>query len=514
MTELFDTLIVGAGSAGAVLAARLSEDPGRTVCVVEAGPDYATVDELPDRVRTLQVLGRPFGGAPIRSHEWGYTGRGSAVFDGMLVPRGRVVGGSSSINGTVLLRALRADLDSWAAMGNDGWDYAACEPYFRKLEADRDFPDALHGSDGPIPVTRAARADWVPVSQAFHEACTELGFADCPDMNRADARGVGPIPCNFEAGVRHSTAIGYLMPARTRPNLRILSDALVTRLRFDGLRARGIDVVRDGEQHTLEANEVILSAGGIGSPHLLMLSGVGPADQLRALGITPLADLPGVGQHVRDHPFVATVWAWQDGVATPDPPSGLGWQLQLRTSVPGSTREDDAWITMITRTGPPRWQRGFSMPCSLMYATSQGAVTLRTADPLEAPSIDFNYCSDPGDTERLSAIARLAVEIGSHAAFDRLRLELVEPAADVLADPRAMEQWVLRTASTGHHISCTCRMGAASDPLAVVDSGGRVYGVEGLRVIDASIMPDCPRVNLNATVIMLAEKLADALRGA
>jgi choline dehydrogenase len=508
----YDTIIVGAGSAGAILATRLTEDAGRTVCLIEAGPDYTAVDQLPDRVRRMQSTSRMFGAKPIRSHEWGYSARATDEQLDMPVPRGRVIGGSSSINGTVLLRALRADLDNWAAMGNSGWDYASCAPYFRKLETDRDFPDALHGVDGPIPVSRAARADWVPVSKAFHAACVEMGHADCPDMNLPDARGVGPIPTNFADGTRYSTAVGYLMPSRPRANLTVLADTLATRIRFDGHRASGVEIVRAGQVSVLESEQVIVAAGAIGSPRLLMLSGIGPADRLHGLGIEPLVDLPGVGQHMRDHPYAVTLWNWQEGLSMPEPPTGLGWQIQLRTTAPGSPRRDDAWITMLTRSGMLGSRSGFAMPASLMYAASQGELTLTSADPTAPPKLDFRYFSDPTDLDHICAIVRLAVEIGSHAAFDAVRHSLAEPGVEVLESQSTLEEWVKRTVNTGHHVSCTCRMGSPADPTSVVDTGGRVHGLEGLRVIDASILPDCPSVNLNATVMMVAEKLADQLR--
>jgi choline dehydrogenase len=324
-------------------------------------------------------------------------------------------------------------------------------------------------------------------------------------MNRPDARGVGPIPVNYREGLRHSTAIAYLIPSRPRANLDVLGDTVATGIRVRGRRAEAISVLGENGPEEISGDEVILSAGAIGSPHLLMLSGIGPADELRALGISPVVDLPGVGQHVLDHPYVMTVWEAAEPIAT-FPHPGLPWQTQLRCTAPGSDSPDDGWLTMIMSTARDAdGGRGFRIPSSLMYEQSRGEVRLRSADPSVAPWIDFGYLAEPSDLTRLRNLARLAIAIGSDAAFDGLRVRLCDPTPVDLASDAAFDDWIMRTIGTGHHISCTCRMGA------VVDQSGRVYGTDNLRVIDASIMPECPGVNLNATVIMMAEKLADAI---
>jgi choline dehydrogenase len=324
-------------------------------------------------------------------------------------------------------------------------------------------------------------------------------------MNRPDARGVGPLPTNFRGGIRHSSAIGYLMPSRPRADLAVVADTRVTRLTVTGSRVSGV-LCACGE--TIEADEVILSAGAIGSPHLLMLSGIGPAAQLEGAGISVVLDVPGVGQHVRDHPYVVTVWdTFEPGGL--DPVTGLPWQVDVRSS---AGLPDDGWSTMIMSTPFAKdGGRGFTIPCSLMYAKSRGELRLTSADSSVPLTIDFKYLSDPSDLERLRTIARLALEIGNHPAFDPVRAGLRSPLPEDLASDASFDEWIMRSITTGHHISCTCRMGPSTDSLAVVDEAGRVYGIDNLRVIDASIMPDCPSVNLNATVMMMAEKLADSL---
>jgi choline dehydrogenase len=508
MRRRYDALIVGAGSAGAVLAARLTEDADRSVCLIEAGPDFEQLDALPPHIRGFNFSERPYAAPRDVEYEWQYVGRGTDRAPQIQVPRGRVIGGSSSINGAVFLRALRSDLDNWAALGNPAWSYERCLPYYRKLESDCDFSDEWHGRAGPIPVSRAAEADWLPPSRAFFEACTELGFDFAPDMNRPYARGVGPLPTNFRDGIRHSSAVGYLLPTRQRPNLDVVSDALATRVVTSGRRASAIEFIYSNQVQSIEADEVILSAGAIGSPHLLMLSGIGPTDQLEAAGVRPVLDLLGVGQHVRDHPYVLTVWdTFEPGGL--DRVTGLPWQVDVRST---AGLPDDGWSTMIMSTlrGPDEGY-GFTIPCSLMYARSIGELRLRGADPSVAPELDFKYLSDPSDLERLRWIARLALEIGHHPAFDAIRSGLRYPASNELATDASFDDWIARTITTGHHISCTCRMGPPTDHLAVVDQDGRVHGMENLRVIDASIMPDCPSVNLNATVMMMAEKLAPTI---
>jgi choline dehydrogenase len=514
LVERYDTAIVGAGSAGAILAARLTEDGARTVCLIEAGPDHADLAAMPDELRTASMIDERH--AP---YLWHHTARATPLRPALAVPSGRVVGGSSAINTTVFLWALRPDLDAWAEVAGSSWSYEACVPYFQRIESDLDFPDGTHGTTGPVPVERPARSTWSKAAAAYHELCVSLGHPECPDLNAPDAVGVGPVPFNKRDGVRMSTAVAYLAPARTRPNLTILARSCARRVVCDGTRAVAVEVATEAGPLVVEAGEIVLSAGAIASPQLLMLSGIGPAEDVARAGITPIADLRCVGGNLRNHPLCATAWSIAPTYGEPEL-LGIPWQTQLRTTAPGSTDREDACLGMavlgarpvataapVTATSEPK----LGISALLMHAASSGTVRLASADPDIQPEIDLNYLAEPSDLERMRAMVRLAVELGRHSRLDGLRGELLAPTPADLATDAALDEWMLRNVLTSHHPAGTCRMG--SDDGSVVDDQGRVHGFEGLRVVDASIMPDCPRVNVNATTMMVAEKIADAMRG-
>lgn len=510
LTRHFDTVIVGAGSAGAILAARLSEDPARTVCLVEAGPDHPDPDRLPAELRDVSMID-----ARHEPYLWHHTARATELRPVIASPSGRVVGGSSAINTAVFLWALRGDLDAWATVAGPAWAYEACVPYFQKLESDRDFRDGLHGHTGPIPVERPPREAWRPPAVAYFEACLDSGHPACPDFNRPDATGIGPVPFNVRGKERVSTAVAYLAPARARANLTILARSCARRIIFSGTRAAAVELQTEGGPIVVEAAEVILSAGAIGSPQLLMLSGVGPADQLAALGIAPLADLRGVGGNLRNHPLAAASWRPADGTE-PQEQLPTPWQVQLRCTAPGSRERDDACLGVAglgkrDAAGVLQDPR-VGISALLMHASSAGELHLVSTDPDVPPSVDYRYLSEPDDATRMRSMIRLALELGRHRALDAVRGSRLQPTVDDLASDRALDEWIGRNVLTSHHPCGTCRMGAASDRDAVVDQAGRVHGLDGLRVVDASIMPDCPRVNINATTMMLAEKIADVIR--
>ena len=504
--ETFDTIIIGAGSAGAVLAARLSEDDARTVLLVEAGPDYPDLASTPVEIKHVQ--GTVNWDHPYQFHDWGYHGQIGPEFEPIHIPRGKVTGGSSAVNAMIFLRGEPDDFEHWVVMGNEQWSFNKVLPYYKKLERDLDFNNEHHGTTGPTPVRRYRRDEWLPDQAAYYDGCRSLGFPDCPDHNRPYTTGVGPFPLNYVDGLRQSTAVTYLRRARKRPNLIIMSDTTVHSIRIKGQKAIGVRVEQAGSLKSIDGSEVILSAGAIASPQLLMLSGIGPADHLREFGIPIAADLPGVGQNLRDHPTVNMRWRFR--ADAPLPPTYDRWRVQvgLRYTATGSNLSNDM-IIYIVADSP---DKSLIMRPTINLAAAAGELRLRSTDVTDRPALDYRYFSNPFDLQRQREVVRLCIKLAHTPGFEALLAEPLEPAAVDLESNLALDNWILRSADTGHHSSGTCKMGPASDPLAVVDQAGRVYGIENLRVVDASIMPDCVRANINATVLMLGERIADLIR--
>lgn len=507
----YDVIVVGAGSSGAIVANRLSADPARSVLLLEAGPDYAGIENLPPKIRSGYTTAADITPS---DHDWGYVGTATPVAGPLAIFRGKVVGGSSATNGQIFLRGIPADFDAWAAAGNDRWSFEQVLPYFCRLERDLDFGDRpYHGSDGPIPVRRFRQDEWLSPQVAFVQACRDLGFAECPDFNAPGAEGVGPIPLNNYEGIRWGTNLGYVDPARHRLNLTIRSRCVVQRILFDGSRAVGVVVASGGELQTVRGDTIVLCAGAIGSPHLLMLSGVGPADQLTAAGVSPIHDLPGVGQNLRDHPHVGA--AWRPKLGYPMHPDLPRYQVALRCTAPGSTLENDLQILMVSyatarvdRGGDGRIPLGIVLQPVLNLAVGQGEIRLRSADASVQPAIDLNMLETESDRRRLREGLRLAVQLGQHPAFAGLLGERLGPDDRLLESDAALDAWMRREVVHTNHLAGTCKMGPSTDPLAVVDQRGRVHGLDGLHVADCSIMPDCVRANTNATAMMIGEYLA------
>ena len=498
-------IVVGAGSAGATLATRLSEDPERSVLLLEAGPDYPDLETMPVDLKFGWGTGADF--VVEDEHNWKYTAKSTAQGTTMDVPRGKVTGGTSAINGQVFLRAIPEDFEHWVSMGNDEWSYEQVLPYYRKLESDTDFSDDFHGTEGPIIVRRHPLDELQPDQAAFYNACVAAGYAENPDHNHPDATGVGPYPLNNPEGIRWSTAIGFLSMARHRINLTIRPNCTTLRVLFDDIRATGVEVESGGESFVVNGDEIILSAGPIGSPHLLMLSGIGPADQLAKHGIPLVKNVPGVGQNLRDHPTVHVSWRAQPDV--PAPPQEVGPQkVALRYTAPGSDIKNDMIKVMRFR----KIDRLLVMSVGLYLALGKGELKLQSPDPDVQPSLDYNYLQEPEDRRRLREGVRLCLKLVDMKEFEGVVGERINPDDAALASDSALDEWLMRSVSTMHHISCTAKMGPDSDPMAVVDQHGRVKGVQSLRVVDGSIMPDCTRANTNVPIMMMAERIADFIK--
>jgi choline dehydrogenase len=530
MVSSFDFVIVGSGSAGSAMAYRLSEDASTSVCVIEfGGSDLSPFVQMP------AALSIPMNS---KHYDWGYRSEPEPWLGGRQIhqARGKVIGGSSSINGMVAVRGHPKDFDRWVEQGASGWGHADVLPYFKRMESYSGGADQWRGAEGPLSIRAATMTN--PLYRAFIEAGRQAGYGVTEDYNGFRQDGFGPMQMTVKNGRRWSTANAYLRPALKRPNVSLITRALAVRVVIEGKRAVGVEIERGGKREIINAKrEVVLAAGAFGSPHLLKLSGIGPARELAQFSIPVVADRPGVGENLQDHleywhQFASTKPITLYGITSLWRKGLIGAQWLLTGKGLGATNHFEA--CGFIRSGPdyayPDLQFHF-LPMAVAYhgksqakehgyqahvgpnlPKSRGNLTLRSSDARDKPKLVFNYLSHESDRADMRAAVRLTREIMNQPAFDPYRGREISPAAAVRSDDE-IDAFVRQNAETAYHPCGTCRIGRAADPMAVVDPECRVIGVDGLRVADSSIIPLITNGNLNLPSIMIGEKAADHLLG-
>jgi len=519
---MYDYIIVGAGSAGCVLANRLSEDPSVRVLLLEAGgPDSNRQIHIPVAFSKLFQTGC----------DWAYyTEAESQLQDRKLYwPRGKVLGGSSSINAMIYIRGNARDYDGWSDLGNAGWSYADVLPYFKKSQNQERGPSEYHGAGGPLNVADLRCVN--PLTQAFVEAAVEAGFARNPDFNGATQEGFGVYQVTQRNGQRCSAADAFLRPAMHRPNLKVLTGVHASGILFSNKRAVAVSFHQgEGSRQERAEREIIVCAGAIGSPQLLLLSGVGPVSQLRQFSIPLVLDLPGVGANLQDHPSVGLIYQCREPVSLLNAeklPSTLRYLCFKNGPLTSNVGEGGGFVKISSKSPVPEIQfhfgpgyfknhgletindHAYSFGPTLIHPHSRGTITLRSSNPLDSPRICANYFSDPHDLDVMVEGIKVSREIGKAPALAKYRERELFPGEDVqTAD--GFRNYAKTVTETLYHPVGTCKMG--KDSRAVVDSELRVHGLDGLRVVDASIMPTVPGGNTNAPTIMVAEKAADLIR--
>jgi choline dehydrogenase len=504
--DQWDDVIVGSGSAGAVLASRLSERPGNRVLLIEAGPE-----------RTGTPRQEPVGMSILTGANWDYTAcLGARPDEGRTYPYcvGKVLGGSSSVNGAIALRGLPEDFNAWAAAGNPLWAWRHVLPYFLKLESDADFDGTAHGTSGPVPIRRMAEKDFNSLGTAFYDACRALGLPRLPDLNTDAGVGVGPVPVNWTGGLRMSTAATYLAAAKDRPGLTVLTGCHVTRVLTEGRRASGVEMLTKGRFEQVPAKRVTLSAGAVNTPVILQRSGIGDARRLTELGIPVIADLPGVGENLSEH-AVAAAWAVpKPGICTDGDP----WHTVLARIAADSDDLPTLTLSMLNNVptaGMPfigammGGAIGVAFAVMLLNPASRGTVYLRDPTPDTAPVIVLNLLSEPADLKSMMDGARLMWSVIRSAPVASLLDRVVIWTDRMVSDDARLESALRRVVAPQWHASGTAKMGPATDGTAVVDERFRVHQMTGLRVVDASVMPSIPRSTMNLTCMMLAERAAE-----
>jgi choline dehydrogenase len=515
----FDFVVVGAGSAGCALAAALTDDASCSVLLVEAGHYYGRMDQHPVVLQRIDKFafslgpGQSFPAKPrFASFAWQFEGELNEHLKAIIV-RGKVVGGSSAINGASFTRARPRDHDIWAEAGNDEWAFEKVLPSLRAIETDLNFGDTpLHGARGPVRVQRSSRDNLGLPSRLFVEAALAAGFPWDEDMNGLSAGGVGLMPLNAVDAIRQNAGASFIDRVIARPNLSLLDRAHVRRVIVEGDRASGLEIIYRGVGHRVMAGEVILCAGGINSPHLLMLSGIGPEAKLRAVGIDPVHVLDPVGANLADHPYV--IWPFslsERALAADNKPGG---SLALNYASRGDDAEDLRVIpysspsVALGGTGPA----GLGFHCSLGTPESRGEILLRSRSPRQVPAVRYNYLKEEADKRRLRECVELVHGFLQTSGYRGARAAVAGDLATIADNPAKLDHWIATNLLTAYHSAGTCKMGPNSDEAAVVDQYCRVKGIRNLRVADTSIIPFLMTRGTHATAIMIGEHAAGLIK--